>query len=87
MTGFVNRNERPEMMIFHEPDVLEFAADGKSLGKFRVNCARELALHVASPETTDIGVEILAVYDEVLKREEVAKLAAADAGFERRVPQ
>ncbi|MFK5979748.1 MAG: hypothetical protein QM488_12770 [Rhizobiaceae bacterium] len=78
---------QPTMMIFHEPDVLEFAADSVHLGVFRVYNAQELMREVHCLENEAIGRRIIAVYDSILEMEEEAKLVAADAGFERRVPE
>lgn len=50
---------RATMIIFHAPDVLEFAADGRSLGKARHEAARGAFQHIAGLEP-DVAQHVIA---------------------------
>lgn len=56
---------KPDMMIFIEPDTLEFAANGKSLGRFQYAHAREVLEWVRDATDETQENKIIAFYDEL----------------------
>lgn len=74
----------PDMIIFHEPDELEFAAGGKSLGTFKEPQAQSWFYQIQSaPATMTVGLMINAIQSLQFRKANLASPTGEPAGFDR----